>query len=683
MPETLAILVRWIYILGMSLLVGIVAFRWLVAWPTARESGREAGPAFAALDAQLLSVAAGTLVMTVLAGVLDLWRQVSVATGALLWGIDVGGVAAVLAHTRYGWVWLGREACLLLLAAWCVFQYRRRGRIEPALGTDIAAGALATVALLLGTAASHAASAQGWPLVAMTVDAVHLLATGLWFGGLLPLALSLGRVRGLPPRLAARVAAVGAHCFSRLAFLSVSALVATGIYNAWIQVGTIPGLVGTPYGRWLLLKIGLLLTVLVLAASNRYRLVPRLLAASAPRSGGDAPETIRRLRRRVLAELAVGSAILGVVAVLGLTTPARHAQPTWPFAYRLSWMAVQMSPQFPPDVATGGVLALFGVLLILGAAFVPAWRARYLLAGGVLALIAGLTVAVPALAIDAYPTTYRRPAVPYMTSSIANGAGLYREHCAACHGSAGYGDGPGAAGLRPKPADLTAAHTGDHTAGDLFWWLSHGIPRSAMPGFADRLSESDRWDLINFIRTLASSEQARMLGPVIASRPSIVAPDLTFAVPNGEARSLKDYRGRAVVLLVFFTLPESRDRLSQLSRVYSAVRDLGAEMVAIPVGTGRPRSAALTDLGFPVAWDAGDDVVAAYGLFGRDLSADAQVAQGPPSHMELLVDRQGYLRARWFPKSATGWQDPARLLAAITELVREPPRAPAPTEHVH
>src|SRR5262249_30879766 len=160
-----------------------------------------------------------------------------------------------------------------------------------------------------------------------------------------------------------------------------------------------------------------------------------------------------------------------------------------------------------------------------------------------------LAVAVPALAIDAYPTTYRRPAVPYVTSSIANGAGLYREHCAACHGSAGYGDGPAAAGLHPKPADLTAAHTGDHTAGDLFWWLSHGIPRSAMPGFADRLSESDRWDLINFIRTLASGEQARMLGPVIASRPSIVAPDLTFAVPNGETRSLKDYRGRVVVLL--------------------------------------------------------------------------------------------------------------------------------------
>ena len=298
MPEELAVLVRWIHIFGMSLLVGIVGFRWLVARPTAREGGREAAAAFVALDAQLLVVATGTLVVTVLAGVLDLWRQVCVATGASLWSVDVGGFGAVLAHTRYGWVWLGREACLLLLAAWCVIQ--TRGPEEGSrLGSDVAAGALATVALLLGTAASHAASAQGWPLVAMTVDAAHLLATGVWFGGLLPLALSLGHVRGLPPRLAARVAAVGAQRFSRLAFWSVSALVATGIYNAWIQVGTIPGLVGTPYGRWLLLKIGLLLAVLVLAASNRFGLIPRLLRASAPRSGGDAPAIVRRLRRQV------------------------------------------------------------------------------------------------------------------------------------------------------------------------------------------------------------------------------------------------------------------------------------------------------------------------------------------------------------------------------------------------
>jgi putative copper resistance protein D len=515
----------------------------------------------------------------------------------------------------------------------------------------------------------------------MSVDAVHLLATGIWFGGLLPLALWLRHVRGLPPRLAARVAASGARRFSRLALGSVSVLVATGTVNAWIQVGSVAGLFGTAYGRWLLAKIGLLLAALGLAASNRYGLVPRLLAAGAPRSGAEAPALVGRLRRQVLGELAAGSLILGVVAVLGLITPARHVQPTWPFAYRLSWTALRTLPEIPPEMVTGGVMALVGVLFMAGAVFVPAWRAGYLVAGGLVALFAGLAVAVPPLAIDAYPTTYRRPAVPYVTGSIAHGAALYREHCAACHGSGGRGDGPAAAGLHPTPADLTAAHTGDHTAGDLYWWLSHGIPGSAMPGFADRLGESDRWDLINFVRALAGGEQLRTLGPEVAPRPSVVAPDLTFDLPSGEPRSLKDYRGRAVVLLVLFSPPESRARLTELSRVYPTVRGLGGEIVAVPVEEDGRRSAALGDLGFPIAWDAGDDVAAAYGLFARATSHGQ--AAGPPRHLELLLDRQGYIRARWLGAGAPGWADPARLLAAIAELMREPPRAPPPTEHVH
>jgi hypothetical protein len=51
--------------------------------------------------------------------------------------------------------------------------------------------------------------------------------------------------------------------------------------------------------------------------------------------------------------------------------------------------------------------------------------------------------------------------------------------------------------------------------------------------------------------------------------------------------------------------------------------------------------------------------------------------------MELLIDRQGYLRARWIPGASGGWADAARLLAAVEELAREASRAPAPEEHVH
>jgi putative copper resistance protein D len=682
MADGMAVLVRWIQFLGATLLVGLFGFEWLIARPTVRQEGREAATVLAALDGQLVTLAAWTLIVTGVAGTLDLWRQANVAAGTAPWAAPAPqAVAAVLLHTRYGSVWLARHGCLVLLAVWLIVRHRTHAR---ALG--LGAGALAMVALAIVAAASHAASAQGAPLMGVTIDAAHLLATGLWFGGLLPFALCLGRVLGLRPAVAPRLAATVTRRFSRLALLSMSALVGTGVYNAWVQVGSVPGLVGTPYGRWLGLKLGLLLPLLGLAAVNRFLVKPRLLTAAATRPAASAPPIIRRLQRQVLAEVTFGGAILGVVAIMGLTTPARHSQPTWPFSFRLSWVFVQNVSQVPEQVATGGVVALLGLIMMLVAAFASAPRGRWVAGGGVVALIAGLTVALPPLAIDAYPTTYRRPTVPYVTSSIAHGEVLYRTHCVACHGVAGYGDGPAAAGLRPRPADLTAPHTGDHTAGDLFWWVTHGMTGSAMPGFGDRLSESDCWDVINFVRALGSAEQARLLGAVLGPAPPIVAPDLVFSLENGETRSLKDYRGTHVVLLVFFTLPGSSDRLRQLGEVYPVLRQTGAEIIGIPVGVGGRRVAGPGDasIGFPVAVDVGDDVIVTYGPFRRDLSPEGQAIEPPPlHHMELLVDRQGYLRARWIPRIGGGWAEVSRLQAIVHELVREPPRRPAPGEHVH
>src|SRR5215510_15612961 len=89
---------------------------------------------------------------------------------------------------------------------------------------------------------------------------------------------------------------------------------------------------------------------------------------------------------------------------------------------------------------------------------------------------------------DALPT-YRRPDVPYHAASIAGGKALFAQHCAACHGPRGGGDGPAAAALNPKPPDLRAHHVSLHTAGDLFWWIGDGL--RTMPAFADRLSPDE------------------------------------------------------------------------------------------------------------------------------------------------------------------------------------------------
>ena len=74
----------------------------------------------------------------------------------------------------------------------------------------------------------------------------------------------------------------------------------------------------------------------------------------------------------------------------------------------------------------------------------------------------------------------------------------------------------------------------------------------------------------------------------------------------------------------------------------------------------------------------------AYALFGRTLAPDALRLEPPArAHMELLIDRQGYIRARWIPgEGRPSWSDLDVLREQIQMLGREAP-APLPDEHVH
>jgi putative copper resistance protein D len=260
---------------------------------------------------------------------------------------------------------------------------------------------------------------------------------------------------------------------------------------------------------------------------------------------------------------------------------------------------------------------------------------------------------------------------------------LYATHCAVCHGRGGKGDGPGGAGLPRLPADLTAPHTGQHTAGDLFWWISHGIPRTGMPSFGETLSEDERWDLINLLRARSAGEAARALTPrVEAGRPWLVAPDFSYAVGPTPPRALKELRDRFMVLVVFFSLPESRPRLAQLARTYGDLEFSGAEVIAIPMDE-EPH--VITRLGgnppilFPIATEGGADIVSTYRLFSR-----AAGEPESPRHVEFLIDRQGYIRARWRLDGAdTGAAALAMLREQIRILDREAPTTPPPGEHVH
>src|SRR5262249_40981763 len=157
-------------------------------------------------------------------------------------------------------------------------------------------------------------------------------------------------------------------------------------------------------------------------------------------------------------------------------------------------------------VVLGAQSAILGLVMLIASCLGACrWRGP-LRAGAAALVVTGAGVGLLPLLVDAYPTTYRRPPVTYHAASIAAGGGGGGGGRRGCPGGRGAGDG--ASALRP----LTGPPSARRHAGELFWLVSHGIPGQGMPGFATRLSEAQRWDVINFIRALGAAEGAKTIG---------------------------------------------------------------------------------------------------------------------------------------------------------------------------
>jgi copper transport protein len=157
----------------------------------------------------------------------------------------------------------------------------------------------------------------------MVADFVHLTAGATWTGGLV--FLILGLVWAVEDRWALASRAVPR--FSTLAVVSVTALIAAGTVNAYLQVRAWRGLWDTTYGLLLLSKIGLVLPLLLLGAYNNRYAVPRL------RLGIASVVEQRRFLRTAGGEVALMIAIVAVTAVLVSEVPAKASvAPTGPYA---------------------------------------------------------------------------------------------------------------------------------------------------------------------------------------------------------------------------------------------------------------------------------------------------------------------------------------------------------------
>ena len=220
---------------------------------------------------------------------------------------------AVVNGTRFGQILALRGLLLTLTLIVCFI-------VKSAKALDILVSILGglSVASFAWTGHGTVATGSGLHLVG---DVLHLLAAGIWLGALVPLSFLLALSIHVHTAAYARGVVHGLARFSAIGPAVVAILTLTGIINTWYLIGLSrwSALFDTTYGLALLAKVGLFFGMLALAASNRWRLTPRLQAALA--SSGAIGPALRALRASLFAETALAFLVLAIVAVLGILEP--------------------------------------------------------------------------------------------------------------------------------------------------------------------------------------------------------------------------------------------------------------------------------------------------------------------------------------------------------------------------
>jgi copper transport protein len=258
------------------------------------------------LREMLLFTTAVGLLMTLL----GLGLQAAVAGGQSLWQSLTPEALGQLVGTRFGIVWTAAEALWAAFGAMVAASQRLRPR-------------LLAVPLLLAAAApalaGHAATQTPvWLLLPLNV--VHVIAMSCWVGGLLALLFVVpAATRGLEGPDRTRLLAAILRPFSTLATLSVGAILVTGIIQSIAEVGSLPALVSSAYGRAVAVKFLLLLVLIGVGAHQRRRTLPGLEARVA--EGPPPGRQERALHRSVQLELGLIGVILLVAGALASYAP--------------------------------------------------------------------------------------------------------------------------------------------------------------------------------------------------------------------------------------------------------------------------------------------------------------------------------------------------------------------------
>jgi putative copper export protein len=321
-------LTKWGYFLGLAGLIGSLAVHLLAVRPAIRTS---AAADVAARGEQVSQRVAG--IAAAIFGVLYVFQLVSATARGLK--IDFGAAFSPVTVWTYlsapaeGDAWVGPGATSLAQAVLVVTVItlvgplaRRSARprptwlLAPALGLAV----LVTVVKSVPVAPEDLAAQE---MVGSLLVQLHIVGGSVWVGGLAVLAvLTLSRAN-IRDADADTWSAIWTR-FSVLAMASVEAIIVSGAWLTWKELGSLDQFVTTPFGRLLAVKILLALTLVGLGGFNQLVVMPRMVRLR--RAGHTAPAlrlAVRHLGRIVLCESVIGALVLLIV---GLLTGSARAQ---------------------------------------------------------------------------------------------------------------------------------------------------------------------------------------------------------------------------------------------------------------------------------------------------------------------------------------------------------------------
>ncbi|HUG14461.1 MAG TPA: copper resistance protein CopC [Thermomicrobiales bacterium] len=305
-PLLLGAISRWLGLLGVSTAAGaLVCWFWVLR--TARDPLED--DAQDRIQERIALLVLASIGVALLGSVVALVYQTMSSAG----GFSLAALWDIVEGTRFGRLWIARVVLLLALAALATVDALWEDPPRPAF--TAAALALCGAMFLTFSLNSHASAQATGRTTAIAVDWIHLTAASVWAGGLI--ALLVGMIygtRGAPREDRREAFALTITSFTTLAIISVVILAISGLYSSWLQVGNLIALRETPYGRTLIVKVGLTIVLLGLGAVNQRVLGPRMREAARGST---------HFSRTIAAEAALAVGVLFAVGLLTSMAPAR------------------------------------------------------------------------------------------------------------------------------------------------------------------------------------------------------------------------------------------------------------------------------------------------------------------------------------------------------------------------